>query len=196
MHSLWIYPLYIFPLKNRLLKRSLLVKHVIFIWKNTGEVRISGFVRDLVVTCDASLETVLWDVLLRTDVEFFWKLPGERARDAWKGYKKNPTDSGQCLPFVHSATFCYFHWALLRLGFADNTLALVHLSDHHLSRHHKEKCTKELWYPSCFLPLPSTPVNQQSAECCGCFWMEPLLLIPVWCLSNGMNSWQWRLESF
>jgi hypothetical protein len=85
--------------------------------------------------------------LLRTDFSF-WKLPGKRAcnilleqtlertRGVWKGYKYNPTSSGQCsVALVCLATHASLHLALLTLAFSDNAVALVHLiffADHHL----------------------------------------------------------------
>ena len=100
------------------------------------EVEIPGSFGDSVVSRDVFLETVFWkevsaeadtweDVLLRTDVVFFWKQPGkrgceflleqmlERACDVWEEYKYNPTDSGwRYLVLVHLAGFADDHCLL------------------------------------------------------------------------------------
>lgn len=91
---------------------------------------------------------------------FFWNLSGkgacdvllvqtlERTRGVWKGYKYNPTSSGQCsVALVCLATHASLHLALLTLAFSDNAVALVHLiffADHHLLWLCRERHTKEL----------------------------------------------------
>jgi hypothetical protein len=109
-------------------------------------VEISGFFGDSVVSCDVCLETVFrgffpeadtsQDVLLRTGM---WCFSGSclekgacdvfleqmlgRTHDIWKGYKYNPTNSGDAV-WYWFALLCFasYCWALLTMVFADNAV--------------------------------------------------------------------------
>ena len=117
---------------------------------------------------------------------FFWKGMRCFARmDAWEDmwffwnkYKYNLVDSGQC---SDNGSPC---WPLL--NFADDTLALVHLAFFFgfcLSRLCREKCTRDLL--AVFQLYLAASMALWLVEPHGFFWIEPLLLVQVWCFANS-----------
>ena len=123
-------------------------------------------------------------------VVFSQKLPGkrtygvllqqtlEKTHDVWKGYKYNPTDSGQQCGIgspCHSAGLC---WAFLILIFTDYTIVLVHLAfftDHHLSCLCRKKYTKDL--PVVFQRLLATSEDSGRLAEPYCFFFIKLPLL-------------------
>lgn len=137
-------------------------RHISGNFTPTLQVEISGFFGNSVGSCDIFLDVVLWeDALLKQTHERASDVLLERMQYVWEEYinseRKLCWDS---LCFTGCETL---HWSLL-----------VFTPKREMSQRTSHGVLAE------FLPLPLT--HADLTEPCGSCWIEPLLLIYVWCL--------------